>query len=476
MDAFVIKLNPSGSDVVYSTYVGGSHIDFGMGIAVDEQGNAYVTGATRSEDFPLVGAMQKVLAEAPTGPTAEPIDPNLAIRVAMRRRALTERLSFWRWGYYYHQITGQPQPDPFRYLRPKPGVGDWTIEEIEAYQMTVDQWWALVTAPPPAQSKGQASVIGARSAFVIKLDPTGSGLTYSTYLGGTGDDRGTSIAIDGEGQAYVAGTTASTDFPVKDAVQTVHGGGELLYAFDAFVAKLNAAGTELVFSTFLGGSEYDAARGIAVDAAGNAYVSGTTESPNFPTTTGAFQRDGPAVEEEYDAFVTKLDGAGSLVYSTFLGGESQDYGFAIAVDADGNAYTTGITGSPDFPLRNPAQAEFGSDDLLGFDAFVTKLNADGTELMYSTYLGGSGTEIGFGVDVNSDGNTYVAGETDSANFPTVDALQPIRGGRSDGFVAKLDPTGSALEFSTYLGGSDYDSVQALTLTRITVLAIPVLTA
>ncbi len=465
VDAFVIKLDPSGSEVVYSTYIGGSHIDFGMGIAVDDQGNAFVTGETRSEDFPIAEAMQKALAEAAADPAPAAIEPNLAIRVAMRRRALAERLNFWQWGYYYQQVTGRPQPDAFRYLRPKRGVGEWTVEEIENYEMTADRWWDLMTTPRSGQSKGEPSEIGARSAFVMKLDPTGSSLTYSTYLGGTGDDRGTSIAIDGEGNAYVAGTTASTDFPVRDAIQTVHGGGELFYAFDAFAAKLNAAGTELVFATFLGGSEYDAARGIAVDAAGNAYVSGTTESPNFPTTTDAFQRDGPAVEEEYDAFVTKLDGAGSLLYSTFLGGGSQDFGFAIAVDADGNAYTTGITGSPDFPLLNPVQGQFGSNDLLGFDAFVTKLNAGGTGLIYSTFLGGGGTEIGFGIAVDSDGNTYVAGETDSMDFPTATALQPVTGGRSDGFVTKLDPTGSTLDFSTYLGGGDYDAVQGLALTQ-----------
>ena len=461
-DVFVTKLAPDGSGLVYSTYVGGSGMDAGLAIAVDKEGNAYVTGSTGSQDFPMTGAGKSALTEALSSPTAEPIEPNVAIRVAMRRRALTERLNFWQWGYYYQQITGRSQPDPFQYLRPKPGEGDWTVGEIKNYQITADQWWELVTAPPPAQPKGQASAMGARSAFVMKLNPTGSGLTYSTYLGGSGNDNATAIALDTETNAYVVGTTTSMDFPVTDAFQATHGGGSRPFdPLDAFVAKLNAEGTEVVYATYLGGSGDDVARGVAVDSGGSAHVTGGTLSQDFPVTGNALQTEPSG---HFDAFVTQFDAAGSaLTYSTYLGGESSDLAFGIALDGEDNRYVTGITGSADFPLFNPMQSELGTDDLLGFDAFVTKLNADGSALEYSTFLGGSGMEIGFGIAVNSDGNAFVAGETDSVDFPTVSPIQAFQGGLSDGFVVSLGPTGSVLEFSTYLGGSNDDSALAIAL-------------
>jgi hypothetical protein len=259
------------------------------------------------------------------------------------------------------------------------------------------------------------------------------------------DDWGTGIAVDSTGNAYVTGATISTDFPTANPLQ-------VSYAIDAdaFVAKLNAAGAALVYSTYLGGSDVDWGDGIAVDSAGNAYVTGETYSTDFPT-ANPLQ---PANTAYWDAFVTKLNAAGSaLVYSTYLGGSSGDGGAGIAVDSAGNAYVTGWTMSADFPTVNPIQAAYGGG---GSDTFVTEVNAAGSALVYSTYLGGSGYyygDQGNAIAVDSAGNAYVTGETDSTDFPTANPLQSTLAGYWDAFVTKLNPAGSALVYSTYLGGN-----------------------
>jgi hypothetical protein len=232
--------------------------------------------------------------------------------------------------------------------------------------------------------------------------------------------------VDASGNAYVVGSTGSPDFPTTQAaLQTTYGGG-----IDAFVTKLNAAGSALVYSTYLGGSNYDYAYGIAIDAPGNAYVTGLTDSADFPTTPGAFQTTYAEI------FVSKLSAAGSaLVYSTFLGGGVYDSGYSIAVDASGNAYVTGRTYSPNFPTTPDAfQTTYGG----GFDAFVSKLNAAGSVLLYSTYLGGNDDEQGHGIAVDASGNAYVTGYTGSSNFPTTPgAFQTTYGSGGDAFVSKL---------------------------------------
>ena len=265
---------------------------------------------------------------------------------------------------------------------------------------------------------------------MTKLNATGTALVYSTYLGGTSVENGNGIAVDAAGNAYVTGTTLSTDFPTTPgAYQTASGGGE-----DAFVTKLNATGTALVYSTYLGGSGSDDGLGIAVDAAGNAYATGQTASTNFPTTTGAYQTTFGGVE---DAFVAKLNATGTaLVYSTYLGGTGFDIGIGIAVDTAGSAYVTGVTESTDFPTTPGAfQTIYGG----GEDAFVTKLNPTGTALVYSTYLGGSGLDGGNGIAVDAAGNAYVTGATGSPDFPTTPgAFQTTYGGGIyDAFVTKF---------------------------------------
>jgi Bacterial Ig-like domain (group 3)/Beta-propeller repeat len=341
-DAVVSKLNPTGSALIYSTYLGGSGDDIASGIAVDSAGDAYVTGFTHSTNFP----------------TQNPLQP----------------------------VNG--------------GAGNTS------------------------------------NAFVAEINPAGSALIYSTYLGGTtNDDFGAGIAVDGAGNAFVAGTALSSDFPVTPgAFQTTGSGG--------FVSEFNATGSALVYSTYLKGG---GASGIAVDGADNAYVTGGAGA-GFTVTPGAFQTTYGGSD---DAFVAKLNSVGSaLIYSTYLGGSSNDSGNGIAVDGGGDAYVTGFTQSNNFPTMNALQPAYGG----GGDAFVAEINPAGSALVYSTYLGGSNYDDGNGIAIDSLGNTYVNGYTTSTNFPTADPLQPRQGGSGDAFVTKVNTPGSALAYSTYLGG------------------------
>ena len=267
-------------------------------------------------------------------------------------------------------------------------------------------------------------------AFVTKLSAGGASQIYSTYLGGNLSEIGTSIALDAAGNAYLTGSTLSSNFPTANALQPVKA-----ISSDAFVTKLNANGSALVYSTFLGGDGNETGRGIAVDASGNAYVTGTTSALNFPV-VNAFQPSNAGFLNE--GFVTKINAAGSaLVYSTYLGGESSDESLAIAVDAAGSAYITGTTSSINFPTLGALQPERNG---FGADAFLTKLAPSGSGLIHSTYLGGSGAEGGVGIALDSTQNIYIIGTTSSADFPTVNPLQPTSGGGlRDVFVAKLRP-------------------------------------
>ena len=295
---------------------------------------------------------------------------------------------------------------------------------------------------------------GGTDVFVAKLSPDGTTLVYCTYLGGSADDRASAIAVDVQGNAYIAGSTTSRDFPLRSALQAALAGYR-----NAFVAKLSPSGNSLVYSTYLGGNSSDTANGIAVDPSGAAYVVGDTTSFSFPA--NGFQR---GTHGGQDAFVVKLswDGARSL-YGTYLGGSNQDHGAAIAVDSNGTAYVTGVTSSTDFPVLNAAQRYNAG----GQDAFVTRLSPDGNYLLFSTYLGGSGgtvtyPEIGQAIALDTNGNAYVTGVTGSSDFPLAAALQTVRKGALDAFVTKLNPSGSTI-YSTYLGGSSIDVGNAITV-------------
>jgi hypothetical protein len=296
---------------------------------------------------------------------------------------------------------------------------------------------------------------------LLIIDPV---LVYSTYLGGsngdpTMDETANSVAVDAAGNTYVTGTTTSSDFPVVKAYQATG-------VDDAFISKLNSTGTALLYSTYLGGNRRDYGNGIAIDSQGSAYVTGTTESRDFPVTPGAYQTNG--LDE--DVFVTKLNVAGNgLVYSTLLSGDrhpdgqgftlaSSEHGRAIAVNAQGEAYVVGETQSANFPSANPVQASLSAL----YDLFVTKLNANGTGLVFSTYLGGKDTDYCEGIALDSLGNAYVTGTISSKDFPTTSGAFKSTNGvdGTDAIVAKFSANG-ALVYSTYVGGDSYDSAHGI---------------
>ena len=289
--------------------------------------------------------------------------------------------------------------------------------------------------------------------FITKLSASGSALVYSTYLGGTRDDCAYGIAVDSSGNAYVTGHTESSDFPTQNPYQGSFAGGYYWGCGDVFITKLSASGSALVYSTYLGGTSDDCANGIAVDSSGNAYVTGHTYSGDFPTQNPYQGTYGGG--DWADAFITKLSASGSaLVYSTYLGGTGTDFANGIAVDSSGNAYVTGGTYSGDFPTQNPYQGTFAS--LYGEDVFITKLSASGSVLVYSTYLGGFDGDQAHGIAVDSSGNAYVTGGTRSGDFPMQNPYQGTKAGPTDVFITKLSASGSALVYSTFLGGTRDD--------------------
>lgn len=289
-------------------------------------------------------------------------------------------------------------------------------------------------------------------------------VAFSTFLGSLGNESAADVAIDGEGFVYLVGQTDSTSFPVVAAAQPSNAGG-----VDLFVAKLTPDGRSIVYATYLGGAAEDIGTSIAVDGSGAAYVTGRTNSLNFPTTPNAYDATNGrfpvcAGGDCIDSFVAKLAPDGGLLFSTYLGGEHDDYGEAIAVDAAGNTYITGSTNSFGFPRVNA----FEPDKKQGSEAFVTKLNATGTDVVYSSYIGGNRGDGGFGVAVGADGSAVFVGDTFSFDFLTRDPLQAANAGAPDpldaldAFVARVDASG-ALVFSTYLGGPGRDLARAVAI-------------
>jgi hypothetical protein len=409
-----LVIDPS---VTYATYLGGTAEDDGNAIAVDGGGNAYVTGQTKSTNFPTQNALY--------GTNGGGFD------VFVTELSSTGSL-------VYSTYIGGSSDDSGNAITMNASGNIFVAGGTKSSDF-------------PTKSAYQSSLKGAENAFVLELNSTGSTLMYSTFLGGTGTDVANGLALDSGGDAYVVGSTTSTDFPPLNPLPSETG--------DGFVTKLNSSGNALVYSTYLGGGAGDFAGAVAVDGSGNAYVTGGTKNPGFVTTSGVFQpkcgtdTGGTCNGGLYDAFVAVINPSGSgFVYSTFLGGESNDKGLGIAVDSAGDAYVTGVTSSTKFPLQSPLQPSFGGGTLPS-DAFVTELNPTGAQLLYSTYLGGSGDDSGLAIAVDSNKNAYVTGVTGSTNFPTANPTQAQNNGENDAFVSEISAGGSALTFSTYLGGS-----------------------
>ncbi len=404
--------------LVYSTYLGGSGGDQGSSIAVDASGNVYVTGTTSSANFPTASPFQG---------SRNGSDDIFIAKLNPLGSALV-------YSTYLGGSTG--------------GEAPYSIAvdvDGNAYVIGITN-----SSNFPTMSPFQGSLSGSQDAFVTKLNPGGSALVYSTYLGGSDAETGYGIAADANGNAYVTGNTSSANFPTVSPFQAVRSG-----ATDAYVAKFNSSGSALVYSTYLGGSSTDGGVAIAVDASSSAYVTGLTNSTNFPTAS-PFQA---SYGGSGDVFLAKFNATGSaLTYATYLGGSASELPYyGMAVDSVGNAYIAGSTNSTDFPTESPVQASKSA----GNDAFVTKFDPSGSALVYSTYLGGSEPHASFSdtasaVAADSAGNAYVTGFTYSTDFPTSNPLQGSGSGNGDAFVTKLNPSGSALVYSTYIGGSDND--------------------
>jgi hypothetical protein len=441
--------------LVYSTYLGGTSSDTASAIAADAQGNVYIAGSAGSADFPVTqGALQATNSAPPSGFVAK-LDPTGTTLL---------------YSTHLGGIAGG--------VLAVDGAGN-------AYIAGTTYSNAFPTTPGAFQTTNP----GFQTGFVSKLDPTGSVLVYSTYLGGSptydGGTGATALTLDGAGNAYIAGVTYSADFPVTTgAFQTGYKGSVL--SSNAFVTKLNAAGSALIYSTYLGGSgagvsslgapafDGDGATGLSVDTAGNAYITGYAYSGDFPVTAGAFQAKNKAfqtvgtagVQPGSNAFVAKLNPTGTaLVYSTYVGGSASNSASGIAVDGSGDAYITGGVSSTDFPVTRTA-LQATNHSATGSNVFVAKLNPAGSALLYSTYLGGSGGDSANGLVVDGSGNAYIAGGSSSTDFPvTQGALQTTNQSAtgSNAFVTVLNPAGSALVYSTYLGGSGDDGASGLAL-------------
>ncbi len=432
VDAFVAKISPDGSALDYATYLGGTAEDFGTGIAVDDAGNAYVGGWTRSTDFPTTPECFQSDGGGtfPDGFVTE-LDPSGASPV-------------------YSTYLGGTRDDELQGLALDTNGDTY----VTGYSGSSDY-----PTTPGAYDTTYNS--GTSDVVVTELDPVGSSLVYSSYLGGTGLDTGEGLATDGEGKVYVAGVTQSGDFPTTSRAFDRQYSGTA----DGFVTAMNLTSSSLVYSTFMAGKDDSTTQlwDVAVDASGAAYVTGATSSASYPTTPGAFDHtfNGPVSPPgwngaDMDLVVTKVRPTGrSLAYSTFVGdsietsdGYEVDYGYGIQVDGAGQAWVVGATTSLALPTSKGGFQRTLSG--IGADALVLELNAKGSTLLYGSYLGGPDPipntfgygDVATGVALGSDGAVHVTGYTSSTGFPvTAGAFQPTLAGGMDTFVTRLDPAG-----------------------------------
>ena len=404
----------------FNTFLGGSNKDIGTGIVTDTNGNIYVTGETASADFPTKNAFQASLGGSrDVFITKYASNGSLLFSTYLGGSSYEygPKIAVDNMGNVY--VTGSTESSNF-----------------------------------PVKNATQNTFGGTVDVFVTKLNATGS-IVFSTYLGAGNTDQAFGIAVDNNSDIYITGLTNSANFPLKYSFQSTYGGGNC----DVFVTKLNATGS-ILFSTFLGGNGYDQGYGIAVDKNGNSYVTGQTESDNFPI-KNAYQSFYGGAQYLGDAFVTKFNASGSLMYSTYLGGSGDEIAQDIVVDGNGNSYIIGFTQSTDFPTVRAYQNHYiGTGDN---DMFVSKFDSQGN-LLFSTYLGGSGNDVGYSIAVDRNNGCIFTGSTMSADFPMKNAYNSTFGGGTfdgDAIIGKFDTSGN-LVFSSYLGGSNDDAGEAIT--------------
>ena len=439
---YVLTIDPT---IEYSSYLGGSLTDSISDVTVNRSGNILLTGSTNSSDFPNQFSLQNSFGGG-----------------AFDGDAFVTKLSLDGSAVVFSTFLG--------------GSGNETAKGIEVDNegnifiggTTTSDNFPVLNAFQNSSADGTGTELGG-DAFVSKISEDGSSLVYSTYLGGSGIEEVGDIALDNTGSVSVIGTTTSANLPVQNAIDSQLDGTQ-----DAFIAKFSVDGSSLIFSTYLGGSDREFGDAIVTDNGGNIYVTGATQSADLPVVSPVQATFGG----QSDAFVGKYDPNGNPLYLSYLGGGDVDRGLAIAVDGNGNAYVTGKTGlsevnqpfatseppqfqsTRDFPVVNPFQSTFFG----GFDdAFITKLNDSGSELLYSTYYGGNGTDLGEAIAVDSEGNIYLAGTTNSSDLAQLAPVQPAFGGNRDVFLTKFAADGQSQRYSSYIGGADIDSVEAIAL-------------
>jgi hypothetical protein len=401
MDAVVLKIQARTGRIVWATRTGGSSWDAAGDLEVGKDGSVYVLGQTESADFPTTAdAVQRQFG----GP---------------RRDVVVLKLDTGGKIVYSTFLGGAKNDEPTSIA-----VADDGTIYVGGVTMSSDF---------PGLRVGQFGPGGSPDGFVARLRPGDPKSLQTVLIGGPGREQVTGVALDKSGNLFVAGFTASNDFPMKDAWQSRFGGGS-----DAFLAKLRISDWKLLFSTYIGGSKMDAAYGLSLDSSGNPIISGVTESGDFPSTQSAFQ---PRLRGSVDAFVTKLSAdGGRVLWSTYYGGSKansdQFLGGSLAVDEAGRVWFTGMTNSPDLPTRDPSQPVYGGGD---FDGFLAALSSDGAKLCYGSYMGGSGHDILEGVAVGS-GRIYASGLTSSTNLhqKRSQVQRGYGGGPYDAIVIGLD--------------------------------------
>jgi uncharacterized repeat protein (TIGR01451 family) len=440
-DIFVTKINPTATSIIYSTYIGGSGIDRAGAITLDPDGNAYVVGRVgdTSTDFPTTAG---ALAQTYRGGDFD----GVVFKLNASGNALV-----------YSTFLGGDDNDSAEGIALDSSRNAYVVGGTRS------------TGFPLTATAFQSFRAGDTDAYFTKLNAAGSAVIYSTLLGGSSTDRSSGVVVDSSGLAYIAGYSGSLDFPTQNAFQEFSGG-----SFDAFICKIDPGANgaaSLLFSTYLGGIADDKAYGIAMDSgANNLYIAGQSSSNNLPLLNPAQ----PAHGGSYDAFVARLSTTGTKIYTTYLGGSSDDRATGIAVNGAGEAYVTGFTASTNFPTVTPLQIANGG----GFDAFIAKLNAGGTVFLYSTYFGGSANESNTTtvtatnpITVDSSNNAYITGYTASTNFPAASALQAASAGAQEVFIAKIADTTPTADFSLSMSPATR-TVSPAGATTYTVTATP----
>jgi hypothetical protein len=437
LDAFVSKISADGSTLLYSSYLGGENQDAANGIAVDNFGDAFVTGYTLSPHFPVSTGSFDTLCGG-DGKCGASFNDGFIVSNAFvtELNPAGSGIIYSTFFGYYENVKGQAIAVDAN------GNAYLTGSTTENFTPTVAIVPPKLPPPPFPITVGAFQQLyggGSTNAFVSVIDATGKSVLYSSYLGGNIEDVGNGIAVDANATAYIAGLTYSTNFPTTAGALQAAAGGE----GDAFASNVNTHGlgaASLVYSTYIGGIGLDQGNAIAIDPTGNAYVTGLTNSAGFGFAPTGFQK---TFAGQGDAFVAKLTTTGALSYFTYLGGTHADAGTGIAVDPDGNAYVAGTTASVDFPTAGAVfQPTYGGGNT---DNFVAKISPDASSMIYSSYLGGTNAELATGIAVDTNRSAYISGQTCSNDFPLANPLQAVPGGNCDAYVSKVSIlTGFAL--------------------------------